>query len=451
MLFEKKLKKDLNDTFKVENHYEQVIKHIDFDNQNTKENYFMKKRTYIFALASVVLIGGIGTAFLVNNNLNANKPTSLITVDVNPSVQFTLNKKNKVISVSGENNEGKMIIADEDLIGKSFEEALKIVLTIENETGYLTKADFEVNENQISFSITCDNENIQKTLENTITNTVDKIKDELNYDELVVKINEYTREQLEEYAVSCDSSYTQEEIDNFSNEQLLAIISNHHIETYELFTSELEDLYIKAKEYEVKFAEEEATKEIISKMGSAYQIVLNGYDTMLNVMREGIDEINQIRYERLIAEDSDYQIALNKVLDAKKEVLNLKSEISKLYEEGKDVDAYLKTLEVKEEVLQLAIDTLITCKDVVINLIDHVVERIELAYNTFKEIRDKLISSEELEQRLQDNAKTLEGKINLAKDNFFKKFEEAHKDDINRIKEEVLSYKEELKETIKGA
>ena len=187
-----------------------------------------------------------------------------------------------------------------------------------------------------------------------------------------------------------------------------------------MFTSELEDLYIKAKEYEVKFAEEEATKEIITNMGSAYQIVLNGYDTMLNVMREGIDEINQIRYERLIAEDSDYQIALNKVLDAKKEVLNLKSEISKLYEEGKDVDAYLKTLEVKEEVLQLAIDTLITCKDVVINLIDHVVERIELAYNTFKEIRDKLISSEELEQRLQDNSKTLECKINLSKDNFFK-------------------------------
>lgn len=450
MKFERKLKNDLDKSFEVKDQFDEICSHIEFHSQPTKkENYFMKKRVLVFTCASAVLVAGVATSIYFAFSGGENKlPSSLVTVDVNPSIQFALDENNRVLSVTGENDEGKMIIAGENLVGKDIEDALNVVFKIENETGYLIGSELVADGNKITFTISCDSENIEKTLRDSLTSVVDTIKEELHFDELSAQIEEYTREKIEEFALLCDPSLSEEDVKKMSDEQLLSVISLYHLETAELYSQELEDLYLYARDYEVKFAEEEFTKNVIAESGKIYQTLLDGYDTFLNKMTEGIDKLNEIRYEYLISEDSDYQKALKDVMAKKEEVLNLRATIAKAESQGLDTQIYLGYLEVKEAALDLAIEAMNAAKDIAISAIDAQISIIKTAYDAFKTLRDSLISSEELEKMLDDNAKKLDSTINEVKDSFFDTFEKAHKDDIERIKKEVLDYKEHLKEII---
>ena len=77
---------------------------------------------------------------MFGNNTPDNTDSSklaMVKMNLNPSISFVVDGDNKVVSVTGENNEGKMIIAGEEIVGKDLAEAIEIILTIENETGYL--------------------------------------------------------------------------------------------------------------------------------------------------------------------------------------------------------------------------------------------------------------------------------------------------------------------------
>ena len=127
-------------------------------------NYFMKKGlVYGLSIAGVlVLAGGVTAGILLNGNNSskyaASGENSIVTMEVNPSISFSVNEKNVVTAVSGENNEGKMIILEESFKGLPLEEAIEKAITIENETGYIVSGSVEANENNIKFTVNVDNE-----------------------------------------------------------------------------------------------------------------------------------------------------------------------------------------------------------------------------------------------------------------------------------------------------
>lgn len=447
MKFEKKIKKDLTSTFEVKDQYQEVVKKIDFT-KKVKEDNYMKRG--ILILTTVLLVSVIGSISYFGLTKYDTSPVSLVSVDVNPSIQFALDKKNKVVSVSGENNEGKMIIAGENLVGKDFSEALNVVFEVESETGYLNQFTLTQNDGVINFTLTCDIESLQSQIEESITSSLNTLKDKLNYENIKSTINEFTNDQLQTYLISNNSAYTKEELSSFDTKQLIALISLNHIETLEFYSTEIEELYFDTKNYQIRLSEEEFTRDLIANMGVAYQIVVSGYDIFLNSMKKGIEEINQFKYDYLLDENSDYQKALNKVQERKMEVISLRNEISKLQEQGQNVDLYLITLETKIALLNDAVTLLNETRDFITSSIDAIVSRIQNAYNTFVEIRQTLISQEEFEQLLLDHTKELDSKINETKNKFFTTFEETHKDDITRIKNQVLNYKEELKKIVEN-
>ncbi len=65
------------------------------------------------------------------------QPTAYIGVDVNPSVELSLNRENKVLSAQAYNEDGKRILENIDLKGLYYQEAIDVLLKQERIDGYL--------------------------------------------------------------------------------------------------------------------------------------------------------------------------------------------------------------------------------------------------------------------------------------------------------------------------
>lgn len=66
-------------------------------------------------------------------------PVSYLSVDVNPSIELTLNRKNQVTDVQSRNKEGELILKDVQLKGKDYLEAVEMLMECDNMQPYLTR------------------------------------------------------------------------------------------------------------------------------------------------------------------------------------------------------------------------------------------------------------------------------------------------------------------------
>ena len=93
----------------------------------------MKKNMIIpisIILLLVILLGIIGINYLKN------KPVSIITLDINPSIEIGLNKKDEVVSIKALNEDAKNVISD-DLKGKSLDTAISDIADSVIAKGYI--------------------------------------------------------------------------------------------------------------------------------------------------------------------------------------------------------------------------------------------------------------------------------------------------------------------------
>ena len=216
MNYKKKYKQDVLNELEFNDKYNEITSKLNFKNVSNKK---VMNKKFVFAAGglSLVLVLGVAGAIAFSEK-DTNTYSSIVTMNLNPSVRFVLDKDNKVVSVSGENNEGKMIVAgeEENIIGKDINKAIELVLKIENETGYLVSGSASIGENELSFSVAISEENInkakeiQESIKNEITSTVSKVCDELNVNETISEIKAIERENLEQLALKYDSTLTEE-------------------------------------------------------------------------------------------------------------------------------------------------------------------------------------------------------------------------------------------------
>ena len=76
----------------------------------------MKKMELIIVGVVFVIIGII--AFFV---VQANRITSTITIDINPSVEIELNKDNKVMNVNALNTDARKVVVKKDSLNETVE------------------------------------------------------------------------------------------------------------------------------------------------------------------------------------------------------------------------------------------------------------------------------------------------------------------------------------------
>jgi len=169
-------------------------------------DYFSFKRLS-YSLATIFILAIVVTLVFTSG------PTtpviaSTITVDINPSVQITLDSDDNVINVTAINADGEEIVnRDVTYRGLSLDDVIEILIEKAYEKGFIIEAN---DENIILISIDSSNEQVRERLERQLEI---KIRNEVNrYAQLVRVIKER------------NPNITDEQIDNFTK-----IARNNHI------------------------------------------------------------------------------------------------------------------------------------------------------------------------------------------------------------------------------
>lgn len=111
-------------------------------------------RRFAAALAAVAVIFLSGT-FTYNIYFT---PSAYVDVDVNPSVELTLNRFDRVIGAHAYNEDGDGILSGLSLKHKSYEDALIVLIEAINEKGYIQ------NDGLVSVTLQTNNENKESEL-----------------------------------------------------------------------------------------------------------------------------------------------------------------------------------------------------------------------------------------------------------------------------------------------
>lgn len=403
----------------------------------------MKKIVALVVSAVVLITGVVITCFALQGKPSAAEAASRMTVEINPKVEFFLDTDNKVVSVSGLNDEGKLLVSGEAFIGKTAEDAAQLVVQLATETGYLVKGSVTASDNQITVSVTSDSENISK-LADSVKNQIQSYADRIGLTAKVEQGKALTLEVMRKIAAAC-TTYTQEELAAMDMKQLCAAISVSRIETAELLSVELEEAYYQAKAYRFAAAENEKIKELIGQAGDAYAALLASYDRALASFEEAVAAIEKARYDNLVDPDSEYQKALAELAARKQEVLEARKELAAAENDVAKAAAQL-VLTGKEATYTVAQGALESCGTVANKVLDVAVATLNSTQQALVELRAELPA--EIQSILTDKAQEIDAAANAAKDSFFETFEAAHADDIQAIKDAVAARKQALKDMV---
>lgn len=405
----------------------------------------MKKRivALLLALSSAFAVCSLGGC------KKKNPEASRMTVEINPKVEFILDKDNKVVSATALNDDGAVILAGEaSFNGKTAEEAAEAVVSIATETGYIVKGSATVEDNKINISISGDT-SYAKDLYGKVEKKVEKYMKDNGINAKLEKIDALTLEKLKELALK-NPERTEDDVKDKTEEQLIAMIKLDRIETAELATEELKDAYFKAKAYQIAIVNREETAKVIEGMGDAYAAALGLYDKALETYGKAIQAMEDTRYKTLVSPDSAYQKLLAELRDKKAEVLKERSiTFDVTIDDEKRASAALR-LDASEKAydeLVKKIEEIGNQADVAWTQAIDFAKTCETAFEGYKEL---LPSKEDFEKKLNDEAAKIETTVNNAKNSFFDKFEEAHGADIEKAKTDLEAYKQKLKDQAAG-
>ncbi len=450
MSYKKKFKEYMTENFSPRDSYDAISRKIGVLLNEQPEEKNMKKKGLFASLGILTVAAAVAVGVVMLRPKGTVEPTAMVTMDVNPSITFTLDKNQRVISVNGENDEGKMVIAGEAIVGKDIESAIEIVIDAQSKTGFLVSGSAEVNENEITFSVSVDGSEAAENLKNTISQKVNDVCDRLNIEEKIEYVDAYTHAQLEALVLAVNPSLSQEDVAKMSYDQLMAVIAKHHLETAELYSTELVELYQSAKDYKIQFAEKEEIKNAINTANKIYQTLLSGYQVVLDSLQEAIERLEQLRYDSFIAPESNYQQAFAELKTKKADVLALRNELAALDPVNDTVQIVeLKArLTLAETALATAETALEAYRDTAYKLIDTQKELIQSVLDEMTAFEEKLPS--EIKDILEAKTKAMEKTLNQVKNQFFDEFEKNYSDDIEQAKANVLAWKKQLEDRIAG-
>ena len=99
----------------------------------------MKKK--LLAVCALALVSVLCVALVAcNNDENSTEAASFVSLDINPSVELTLDKNNNVLSVYAANEDAQVLLYGEnDIVGMTVEEAVDKITSLAIELGYINE------------------------------------------------------------------------------------------------------------------------------------------------------------------------------------------------------------------------------------------------------------------------------------------------------------------------
>lgn len=321
--FEKELKKSLKSNF----HNQEPDKDLKIRFNETfgieKKKGFFRKRlspkniAFLSSFACLLLICVVVLINLLSPSPYVETPqsNSIIQIDVNPSIEMIVNNDKKVVSVKGLNDEGKMIILNENLEGKSLDEVLNTIFTLEFEMGYLDE-----DQNKATIAITSEDEEHKQRLNDYINNSIN----EINNNEYKISVNYNAGKTIDELQELVTLYYPQYDVANSNYNDLVLMISNYHKETKEIASEKLEQLFLTFKNEQITILIDNYVNKIINELDSTYQVIVDKYNKFYDLYLSAYQKLIEQYQKVFIDEDSDYQQALNELEIKKQEYLKQK-------------------------------------------------------------------------------------------------------------------------------
>ena len=375
-----------------------------------------------------------------------------MTVDINPSVEFMVDDQNKVVSVTALNDDGSILIAGEAFVGKTPEEATRMVVSLATDAGYLVKGEIHVENTDESQKVEISvsgNSDYAKELAKNVKSDVEKYLKDNKITATVESIKAKTLDEMRKVVIE-DGLFTEDEVKNMTEEQLYKALAAGRIETAQLLTAEMREAYYRAKDYKISFVEKQATADIISGMGATYKVLMSGYSTALAAYSTSIDTLDELRYSLLVDPESAYQKALASLRDAKEDLLKERKLIFSVKDGDKTYAEISASFKLSEETYNKALKAVEDAGAAANKAMETAIAALREVEAQLKALEEKLRENENISAKLTAEAQKLEDTLNKAKDNFFAEFEAAHKSDIEKAEADLEAKKQELIAAAKG-
>lgn len=375
-----------------------------------------------------------------------------MTVDINPSVEFMVDDQNKVVSVTALNDDGSILIAGEAFVGKTPEEATRMVVSLATDAGYLVKGEIHVENTDESQKVEISvsgNSDYAKELAKNVKSDVEKYLKDNKITATVESVKAKTLDEMRKVVIA-DGLFTEDEVKDMTEEQLYKALAAGRIETAQLLTAEMREAYYRAKDYKISFVEKQATADIISGMGATYKVLMSGYSTALAAYSTSIDTLDDLRYSLLVDPESAYQKALASLRDAKEDLLKEKKLIFSVKDGDKTYVEISASFKLSEETYNKALKAVEDAGAAANKAMETAIAALREVETQLKALEEKLRENEDISAKLTAEAQKLEDTLNKAKDNFFAEFEAAHKSDIEKAEADLEAKKQELIAAAKG-
>ena len=447
---EKQFKEYMEKNIHVKDTYDVIAKKISFNEE--EERTFMKNKKIIgpvlCCVGALAVVGVVGIATKGFGLFKEKEAKSMVTIDTNPSIELVVDEKDKVVSVRGANDDGKLVLYGEKVVGKDVEKAVEIIIQAEIDTGYIV-ANAQIGANQFSLTVSSDTTVESSELINSIQN---KVKEVCENNHIAIALEEskaLARSELEKLALELDPTLTEERVKEMETSQLLTVVKLYQLETVELYNAKLEELYTDVKEFKFDYMSQESTLEAMKTVdGAIANLAITAYETAVNLLKSAQESVETARYNWLVKEDSLYQQQVAAVKDKKQEVLALKNEVAKL-EDGAEktnkeaeLTIALNTLDSAEVLLQQAYTNANTALDTVVNALDSAMTSLDSALESF------LTAYASVTDTIKEKLVEAENKLNESKDQIFADFEEKYGAEVAHYKEEIAARKEKMKQAI---
>ena len=447
---EKQFKEYMEKNIHVKDTYDVIAKKISFNEE--EERTFMKNKKIIgpvlCCVGALAVVGVVGIATKGFGLFKEKEAKSMVTIDTNPSIELVVDEKDKVVSVRGANDDGKLVLYGEKVVGKDVEKAVEIIIQAEIDTGYIV-ANAQIGANQFSLTVSSDTTVESSELINSIQN---KVKEVCENNHIAIALEEskaLARSELEKLALELDPTLTEERVKEMETSQLLAVVKLYQLETVELYNAKLEELYTDVKEFKFDYMSQESTLEAMKTIdGAIANLAITAYESAVNLLKSAQESVETARYNLLVKEDSIYQQQVAAVKDKKQEVLALKNEVAKL-EDGAEktnkeaaLTIALNSLDSAEVLLQQAYANANTALDTVVNALDSAMTSLDSALESF------LTAYASVTDTIKEKLVEAENKLNESKDQIFADFEEKYGAEVAHYKEEIAARKEAMKKAI---
>ena len=386
------------------------------------------------SFACLVLVIICSILIFSNDNVNTLKYEAIIQIDVNPSVEFVVDDSDKVLSVKGLNDDGKLILTDEEFENLSLKDAVSKLLNLEEKTNFLS----ETNKN-VALTLTIENKGVEEVLTNKLNQILKSTQNNLSTN-IEIKFNtSKSIEDLKDYVNSIDII---KNVQDLQYSELIGIVRKYHEDVRTLDSIALENLYLKSKTEYFEELKENKIKELVNDLDDSYKTQVDRYNKLYLLVKETYNNL-QATYESLYVDNnSPYKMALKDLEEVKDEIALQEKKVEEAINNNQDVigekiildllkkkyETRLKALEYQEQIASEAYEYISNELEELLKELKDVKESLPESIKNIK--LSDIIDTEEKEKECEESIKST--------------FITKYQNDIDNARKEKLERKESL-------